>query len=297
MPPDLSVIVVSFNGPALLRGCLAAIVGQADPDRTEVLVVRNWAPAGNDLPRLDREFPSVRWVDAPAGTTVPAMRRAAIDVSRGPIVALTEDDCEVDRGWCRAVLSAHQTPAVAIGGSVEPGPYGKALDWAVYFHDYGRFMAPIRNAVTSDLPGNNVSYKRASLETLPAGEAFYDVPIHRRWAAEGRLLRSDGTLVVRQMNSWGWRHLTIGPFHHGRGYAAQRVATRSAVWRASAGVLALFLPVLSTARVVRTVTTRHRHVGPMVQALPWIVVYAWAWALGESVGYLAGPGQSLTKWR
>lgn len=295
--PGLSVIVVSFNGPRLLRGCLTSVVNQAIAEDAEVIVVANWSPTANDRQSFVADFPIVRWVTAPVDATVPLMRRLAMATSRAPVLALTEDDCEVASNWCRAILASHRTAGIAIGGAVEPGPYRRGLDWAVYLHDYGRFMLPLVDRATADLAGNNVSYKRRVIDSLPPSEPFYDVLVHQKWTREGQLLRQDGTLVVRQMNSWRWTHVTAAPFHHGRGYASKRFASRPWPWRAVAGLLALLLPVLSTARIMSTVAGRRRHVGHMVQALPWILIYAAAWALGESAGYLAGPGRSLAAWR
>jgi hypothetical protein len=57
------------------------------------------------------------------------------------------------------------------------------------------------------------------------------------------------------------------------------------------------LPALIVYRVTKNVIGRRRHVGLFVKALPLVVLFSVMWAIGEFVGYLAGPGDSLVKIR
>jgi hypothetical protein len=150
--------------------------------------------------------------------------------------------------------------------------------------------------MTTDLAGNNVSYKREVLDALPASEGFYDVFVHRRWADEGLRLRASGTIVVHQVNFRQWSHVTRMPYHHGRGFAGSRFASAGRPLRTLAGISALFLPILSTARIMKLAVERGRF-GRLTQAFPWIVLFTTSWSLGESAGYLFGPGDSLSRWR
>jgi hypothetical protein len=165
------------------------------------------------------------------GETVPRMRRKG-SAARGDVVALTEDDCVVDAQWCGAVIRAHREPWVAVGGAVEPGPYTRASDWAVYFFEYGRFMLPFDQRESSVLPGNNVSDKRRALaeKGLVETEGFHDVFVHQ--PGIGRVADGDhaGSAVTNR-NAWPRSYLTVNPFHHGRGFAARRVAGQSCASR------------------------------------------------------------------
>ena len=42
----------------------------------------------------------------------------------------------------------------------------RLIDWAVYICEYGKFMLPFPAGQAADLPGPNVSYKRAILESV-----------------------------------------------------------------------------------------------------------------------------------
>lgn len=222
-----------------------------------------------------------------------------MSAARGDVVALTEDDCVVDTQWCGAVIRAHREPWVAVGGAVEPGEYTRARDWAVYFFEYGRFMLPFDQHESSVLPGNNVSYKRRALgETdLVQTEGFYDVSVHEAWRRQGLPMLITPALRVTNQNAWPRSYVTINPFHHGRGFAARRVAGQSWQRRVLLALLAPLLPILQVYRVIRLTAARGRLIAQLVRAIPWFVVFGTSWAAGELVGYLFGLGESAQHWR
>ena len=125
-------------------------------------------------------------------------------VARGDIVALIEDDCVIDDEWYTAVMSAHREPWLPSAALSSPVPYARALDWAVYLYEYGRFMLPFESRPSAILPGNNVSYKRDTLmsEILGPTTEFHDVSVHASWARKGLPMLITPTLVVTNRNSW-----------------------------------------------------------------------------------------------
>lgn len=293
----LSAIVVAFTSGPVLGQCLAALHSQA---RGQLEIVVVFDASGPCAPAAARaQYPDVKWLGAPPGSTIPRMRTLGINASSGDILALLEGDCVVEPGWAAAAIAAHETADVAIGGAVEPGPYRKALDWAVYFCEYGRFMLPLRRRadLALALASNNVTYKRHAL--LPAaGETggFYEFAVHRAWQDAGIPMRTEASIVVRNVNSWSLPHVTSVPYHHGRAFAGQRFPGRPA-WRLLSGLLAVSLPVLKAGRVIVDTLARRRRLGRLLVALPWIVVFVTSWSLGEVVGYLRGPGDSAARWR
>jgi hypothetical protein len=57
------------------------------------------------------------------------------------------------------------------------------------------------------------------------------------------------------------------------------------------------LPSLLIARVTRNVVRRRRHLGWYLRSLPLVVLFSTTWSIGELVGYLTGPGDSILKVR
>jgi hypothetical protein len=303
--PALSVVVVSFNGASLLEQCLMALERQTVRDGIEILVVEARGGHQGGTGDLQRRFPRMRWVSDPQGQTVPQLRNLGIARSRGEVVAFLEDDCVAPETWCHSLLNAHRVPCAAVGGAVEPGHFGRVFDWAMYFFEYARFMQPVPAGDARALPGTNVSYKRAALaglaqegiEASGAGDGFYEAFVHRALRQRGHQLRLDPTLVVCNVNSWAPREVLISRFHHGRGFAAMRVAKQPLGARIPFLGIAVLLPLIQTTRIMKEVITRRRYVWRAGLALPWIILLAASWSLGEFAGYLAGPGESLSRWR
>jgi hypothetical protein len=48
-------------------------------------------------------------------------------------------------------------------------------------------------------------------------------------------------------------------------------------------------------RTVSRIVAKRRHRTELVRSLPLLAVFVVSWALGEMVGYVAGPGDSLAK--
>jgi glycosyltransferase involved in cell wall biosynthesis len=292
--PQLSVVVASVNTNALLRQSLAALVAQAAPERIEVVVVRDAQRSDSgDRAMARAQFPCVRWVDAAPGSTVPQLRDRGFMESRGDIVAFIEDDCVVRPGWCEAAIAALHGLAIAVGGAVEPGAYRRAIDWAVYFCEYGQFMLPVSSAATASLPGNNVVYQRHALGRDGFCDVFVPSTVRRADAATA----VTDTLVVENVNSWSMRHVTSVPYHHGRAYAGKRFGPRGPMTRVAIGVGALSLPAVKSFRIVVATLSRKRLVGKLIQALPFVLLFTTSWSLGETMGCLFGAGDSPSRWR
>lgn len=300
----LAVIVISFAGPPLVERCLRALSLQTTgPDTEVVIVVGGWQHRSGDLAALQAEFAEFRWILAPRDHNVARMRTLGIAESAGDPLIFLEDDCVPDGSWLSRLRAAAQAPWGALGGSIEPGGYRRSLDWAAYFSEYGPFMAPLDDGVPSALPGTNVAYRRHVLaKALPtsgqgASDGFYETFIHQAITSSAHLLQTESGLVVRNVSTWAPRRALAVRFHHGRGYAGLR--TRGFTWwrRAPYVGLAVLLPAVLVWRTAATLARKRRFVFQALRAAPWIVLMSCAWSAGEFVGYLAGPGRSLDRWR
>jgi hypothetical protein len=100
-----------------------------------------------------------------------------------------------------------------------------------------------------------------------------------------RLVHSP-TLVVAQGRSAGFRAFVRARLMHGRAYGRQRGA-RFSTGRNVAGVLlAPVVPLVLLVRTMREVFGRRRLRLRLIAAMPVLVAYDVAWALGEAAGHL-----------
>jgi hypothetical protein len=83
---------------------------------------------------------------------------------------------------------------------------------------------------------------------------------------------------------------------HGRLYAGQRTAGQKYSTRLMWFAKSMLLPAVLSARALAGMTHAVRPAAWPTTAF-WICLMESAWAIGESVGYLAGAGRSMEAWR
>lgn len=121
MTPSLSVIVCSHNGSRQLPRVLESLAQQtAGSDNWELIVVDD---GSQDATAEVAEGRGARVVRLRPNRGLAAARNAGVSAARAPIVAFTDDDCEVDLRWVEALLGAFQADHVdGVGGRVIPAP-------------------------------------------------------------------------------------------------------------------------------------------------------------------------------
>jgi GT2 family glycosyltransferase len=91
--PRVSVVMLSYNRPQMLREALEGLRQQTYPaDRLELLVVDNRSSASDEVARVVAEFPRVRLVANAENLGFTGGMNAGIRASTGELVYLTEDD-------------------------------------------------------------------------------------------------------------------------------------------------------------------------------------------------------------
>jgi glycosyltransferase involved in cell wall biosynthesis len=291
---ELSVVVPSVNTLQDLFDCLHALEAQAGAT-LEILVVDR---LGEEVRAAVRErHPRARVIGVPRGTTIPRMRAIAFAESRGNCVAVIEDHVIVPPDWARRLLDAQAASRAVVGGSVENAATERLVDWAAFLCEYSHCIPPLPAGPADWLTGNNVVYPRALLER------------HRSVIEEGRwenhlhdALKRDGVpLICHPEIAVGHKkHYTVGEYLsqrylYARSYAGARVTGQPLSKRAAYGLAALALPPLLFYRTLTRVVAKGRHRGELLRSLPLLALFVTSWALGEVVGYWAGPGDSLGK--
>ena len=288
--PALSVVIaVDQTGPAL-RDCVAGFAAQMAATGGEALLVD--AVPGAACAELAAEFPGVRALRHPAGTSVPRMWQTGIEAARGEVVALTIGQCVPASDWAQRLLDAHTEPWIAIGGAIEPHAQLGLRDWAVYFCRYSRYGAGDAARTLDDLAGDNCTYKRAALEEYREAmrEGFWESLIHARMRAKGIELRWEPGIVVNYLGPL--RGFTRRRFADARYFAARRSREMAVEQRLLRALVFPLVFLMLMARMAGRAWRAGRHRGRFLASLPIIAWYVMVWAVGEATGYLFGaPAQ------
>jgi GT2 family glycosyltransferase len=123
--PDVSIVIVTWNGRQYLDACLGAVAAQHGV-RTETILVDNASTDGT-ADHVRRCFPWVRIVALTKNRGFAGGNNAGVADARGRFVALLNNDTIADPGWLRALL----------GGIDEADGFAMAASRIVYMHDPG----------------------------------------------------------------------------------------------------------------------------------------------------------------
>jgi hypothetical protein len=300
-PKVLSVVVRIVGGASYLRQCLERLVPQVEGRPIEIIVPHDSTLAG--IAEVQRDFPEVTFADmgqvsiaepaeSDAGAHELYDRRAAMGLrlAQGGVLAMVEDTALPDADWCGQVLDAHRRPYGIIGGAVEHNGRG-ALNWAVYFMDFGRYQLPLCEGPAACLTDVNVSYKRAVLEAVSDrwAECYNEATVHQALARQGVVLWMRPQIIVRQdRGPLSLSGLLRERFYWGRLFGCVRLEEAPS-WQRLLYVLASpAIPFVRLARTTGMVFRGGRNRAQLLAVLPQMVVLTVAWSLGEVTGYVRG---------
>jgi len=308
--PRLSVIVVPvgdtivpYRDVAELAGNLEALSRQIDPPPMEVIVPFHDRICG--LEELARRFPNVHFLraDGLKGLTSAGgsrehhdeLRSRGAAAARGEIIAFLEDHVRPDPLWAAAVMQAHGQDYAVIGGAIQNG-VNRALNWATYFCDLGKYQNPVPAGESAFASTVNNSYKGSILEQIRPiwSERFNETAVN--WA-----IRSNGGKLALSPNVVVYQHrlnLRLGTalrefFIWGRSYARTRAGLISNDRRLFYLVFAPALPTLLLTRMTVNVFRKRSSVGAFLRSLPLSALLVASWSCGEMAGYLGGSRQRL----
>jgi hypothetical protein len=282
-----------------LRECLDSLRSQVNPDETEVIVAGPRDGATSVVENVEW----ARLVESIEPCTIPRLLGAGITASAGEIIAITDSSCVVAEDWIGSIVRAHQSQLrhhqhnTIIGGAVEIDGQPKAVEWAAFFCEYAQFMLPLSPEPASEIPGNNLTFRREALDQA----ARYAHPEFWKtyWSGEMRRLGAQvlaaPEIVVRQEKHYEPRAFLVRRFDHGRCFAAMRLESSPVLLRWVYGAGSLLLPFILTARVISTVRAKRRYLRQFCLSFHFVLLAVVAWSLGELCGYFAGAGKSCSR--
>jgi hypothetical protein len=290
--PTLSLVVATTHGWDDYRRIFLTQLAAVEAAGGEMIVGDS---SGNPPPSAADVGPAVTWISAP-GDGVFQLRTRAYPLARAPIVAHTEDHCELDPDWGKTALELHREypDAAVIGAVVENGSTEALNDWANFFIGHLWDMPSVGHGRRVDNAGLTcVTYKRRAIEgiasvgDLGVNEAYHQLALTR----SGEQVLMDDRLRCVHVQSGGVQRAVKRTWHAARAAAAmrrERITPRSIVRMALTPVL----PVVYSGAIARQVLARGYHRGAALASFPYIVGFVAVRAVAEVVGYVAGMGDS-----
>jgi len=297
MNPALSIIIADANGMPEINWCLSALEKQQPDETIEVIVVE---PGGEMMTQaLRKQFPWIRLLTIENRLSIPEMRNLALECSQGEIIAILEDHEVVPPDWCRNMVDAHtEYPEVAaIAGPIENIHPSNITNWAAFFCEYCTFMPPVSPGFTSNIPGNNITYKRWALEIgLPEDRthAFWETSLHPILLQRGCQFRIEPDVTISHQKHFGFFEFIQQRFLYSRYYASFITRGRSWLYKLVRSITCIILPVVLLKRILSCGLSKHRYLKELMLSLPLLCVFTVVWSVGEAAGYLTGAGHSLS---
>jgi hypothetical protein len=297
--PEMSVVLLTPTGYKTIRRTIKHLRAQTVRDRLEIVIV---APAASGL-GLDRaelaDFFRVQVVEVGPFFSVAAARAAGICQAGSPIVALGEDHSFPAPDWAAALIAAHRQPWAVVGPLVANANPGTTISWANHLVEYGPWTAPAVPGPMEFLPGHNSAYKRALLlDYGPQLPAMLEAEclLHHDLRKRGYQVYFEPRARTHHLNysklfSWIPAH-----FHGSRLFASARA--RYGRWslgqRLVYGGASVLIPLVRLRRIWGKAQA-NLGVGRFLRLLPTVGAVLLVTAVGEMVGYVSGPGQSMQR--
>ena len=289
-----SVVIASIVGPPFIDDCLVSLESQVAKCGAEVIVVA--CGTADYAARLAGKFPWVRVIHRAERESVPELRLHGLEAARGDVVAIIEEHCLAAPDWLERALEAHAGGDYgAVGGPVADSAYPRLVDWVVYFCEYNSYLPPWREGEWQDLGSANIAYSRAVLlryrELLGAG--YWEAALHPRLLADGVKFKPAPAMLVHHRGPFAFGYYLGQRYWFSRAFAGARglPASRKAIYCLASPLV----PFLLLVRMAQRVWRKRCHVGKFVQSVPLLIPVLTVYVVGELVGYVAGPGDALSK--
>jgi glycosyltransferase involved in cell wall biosynthesis len=289
--PALSVVIASYNSERTIHRCLSSLQSQETDEDFEIIVVDSSTDHTAEI--VEAEFPEARLVRFSERRFCGDARNVGLSLAKGDIIALTDADCTVTVTWVDEILTAHQSPHLAVGGAIANAEPSGLVSWAAYFCEFSRWMPGSSPRWLDDIAGANVAYKKKAFEAYGcfiAGTYCSDTDFHWRLGRDGHRL-----LFLPQIRVSHHSIPTLGrfvrhEFEHGACFARVRTHGQGFSRLKRMGYLALapLIPVKIMVQVLSNNVKNRVYVVHFLRALPLILLGIVAWSAGEVVGYSGG---------
>lgn len=247
---NFSVIVPTCNRLALLKLSLESLFQQDYPNY-EIVVVNDGSTDGTHeyLQRLSSDGKIIYHYHNNSGLA--ATRKAGLEHASGKWIAFTDDDCILPRDWIASIARQLERPEIAgVGGSVRTGNTQNIFAFANdMMQNYFKQVINTDRVKVPFFTGNNVAYKRSSLEKVGGPDPRFrmgaeDRDLTFRLAQAGEKLLYDPSIVVEHYNDSTFRKFLHHQYDFGKGSYLFYTQTASAGQSPSRMPLSLYAGLL-----------------------------------------------------
>lgn len=296
--PKLAAMVIIPDEFETVRRTLSCLSEQAARADLEVVLVRVGCETSPVDEALLSRFHSWQVFDVPLDWTTSEAKSLAIQKAHAPIVVFTEDHAYPRPGWAEAIIKTHQGPYAGVGPQVANGNPQSLVSWADYVIGYAPWLVPTPSGEIADLPGHNSAYKREVL--LAYGNKLSEMlnaetAMNADLRSKGHRLAIAGGATIDHLNIESAGHWLSTSLTAGRLFGGTRAADWSLAKRLIYAGGSPLIPLVRLMRIVRSMMQpgRPRYMIPTV--VPVLLLGLLADALGQFMGYLAGPGSAAQK--
>ena len=180
----ISILIATKNRPRMVENCLASILKSTHAD-FEIIIADQSEDETTHRIVLSMRNRKIRYLSWRLGGKSQAIN-AALNMARGTIVALTDDDCRVRRDWLSRIQSTFQrySEITAITGSTYPYERTRKRGHicpSTFTRKTARFIRQLGYHVSLIGFGNNLAVRTRDLRSVGG---------FRPWIGPGRLIPS-----------------------------------------------------------------------------------------------------------
>lgn len=268
---------------------LAEILRKLDPSsHQDVEFLFCHTDADSDTTEQVNGYQNIRTLSASSGSLIPHLWRDGIMAAQAEKVALGTAHCIPAADWVDQLLATDMTSTPAIGGVIENDGSSGARDWAVHLLRYISFSPPQEKRQVIEIAADNAVYRRKDImqHTDLMEKGFWEPSFHARFRRAGLSLELDPAIKVVHRNRYSSGEFFRQRLAHGKEFGLARAREISTAKRLLLIVLSPLLPVLFLKKIVGAVMRHGQYKSKLITAFPWLVLFLFAWGLGEALGYI-----------
>ncbi|MDD2890040.1 MAG: glycosyltransferase family A protein [bacterium] len=199
--PLISVVVAAYNSKDLLKDSLQSLITQNfDKKNYEIIVVDDGSKDGTStfLEEFIKDKTNIRYVKQ-KNKGVASARNTGIKLSKGKIVAFTDQDCLADKNWLKEIAKSFlDKELIGVSGCVITET---------------KKVNPFAHYVLDETAGNfiscNVAYRKDILEKLNGFDigfnyGFDDTDLYLRATKLGKLTSNKNAVICHRVIPWSF---------------------------------------------------------------------------------------------